>query len=287
MNDTTFEELARTENIAETLAREMKSPVIIKSAASEDQQMALLPPGWTTKYNDDIQLRPTPRRKIAAVELNDADSFIDYIKRHGSLAYATVWCDVDYRDCKVNFLSILNDHGEDEDKPAWRDHTAKFLPEYSEEFQRWTGSDKKLMSQIEFAMFIEDNMSDITSHNGSASGVQMLDMALQFEANQDARFKSFIRLQSGGVEMAFIDKDDDATIQKMQMFDRFNIGIPVFWSGDAYRIEVRLRYRVREGRLTFWYELLRHDKALEDATKTMIQTIKEKTGVPFFFGKPF
>ena len=115
----------------------------------------------------------------------------------------------------------------------------------------------------------------------------MLEMALTFEANQDMRFKSAIRLQSGGVTMSFAQDDDAATLQKMQVFDRFTLGFPVFWSGDAYQVDARLRYRVREGKLTFWFELIRQDKVLEAATQTLIAQIREKTGNPFFFGNPF
>lgn len=40
-------------------------------------------------------------------------------------------------------------------------------------------------------------------------------------------------------------------------------------------------------RLAFWFELIRQDKVLEAATQTLISTIREKTGNPFFFGEPF
>ena len=62
---------------------------------------------------------------------------------------------------------------------------------------------------------------------------------------------------------------------------------PVFWNGDAYRLDARLRYRVRDGKLTFWFELIRQDKVLEAATQTLIAQIREKTGNPLFFGEPF
>ena len=73
----------------------------------------------------------------------------------------------------------------------------------------------------------------------------------------------------------------------MSVFERFAIGVPVFWNGDAYQIDARLRYRVRDGKLAFWFELIRADKVLEAAATTVISTIKEKTGNPFFFGNPF
>ena len=146
---------------------------------------------------------------------------------------------------------------------------------------------KAPFDQAGFASFIEENLKDIASVDGSPTGAQMLEMALTFEANQDMRFKSAIRLQNGGVQMSFVQDDDAQTLQKMQVFDRFSIGFPVFWNGDAYRVDARLRYRVRDGKLTFWFELIRQDKVLEAATQTLIATIREKTGNPFFFGNPF
>lgn len=275
-------------NLAETLARELKQPIEIISEPGGNLKRVALPPGWKLEEkDDDSKLLANPRRKLAKVRLHDADSFIDYTKRHGSLTDSTIWCQADYKAGKVAFMTIVNDHGETEQSAAWRDHRAHFTPEFSEEWQRWVNRHKQPFSQAEFAAFIEDNLKDIVSADGSPTGAMMLEMALTFEANQDMRFKSAIRLQNGGVQMNFVQDDDAQTLQKMQVFDRFSIGLPVFWNGDGYRIDARLRYRVRDGKLSFWFELIRQDKVLEAATQTLIQQIREKTGNPFFFGEPF
>ena len=275
-------------NIAETLAKEMKAPVEIISEAGGNLKRVALPPGWTlVEKDDDPRLLVAPRRKIAKVKMHDAESFIDYTKRHGSLTDSTIWCIADYKAGKVGFTAILNDHGEEESQAAFRDHRATFAPEFSEEWNRWTGKNKQPFNQAAFAEYIEENLKDIASVEGSPTGSQMLEMALAFEANQDMKFKSAIRLQSGGVQMAFTQDDDAGTLAKMSAFDRFTVGFPVFWNGDAYRIDARLRYRVREGKLTFWFELIRQDLILEAATQTLITVIRDKTGNPFFFGEPF
>lgn len=280
------------ENLAETLARELKSPIEVIEADCSHVRRLALPPGWTVKEVDDERFDDAPRRKVARVRLLDADSFIDYVLRHGAAIDTTIWCQADYKAGRVDFSAIINDHGPSETSAAWRDHRAQFTPVFSEEWLRWTGSNKKVFSQSEFAAFIEDNLKDITSNPDVPgqvlpTGAQMLEMAISFEANQDMKFKSAIRLQNGGVQMSFSQDDDVQTIQKMQCFDRFAIGIPVFWNGDGYLVEARLRYRVREGKLTFWYELIRQDKTLEAATKTTIDAIRTKTNTPFFFGDPF
>lgn len=267
-------------NLAETLAKEMKQPMVIPDPIVDCISRVALPPGWDLKQFDDEKYRDAPIRKKATVRLTDTPSFIDYIKRHGSLTTSTTWCNVDYSAGKVNFTAIINDH-------AWRDHKAVYKPDFSEEWKRWVTMNKEPFSQVLFANFIEENLRDIVSVNNSPTGAQMLAMALSFEANQDMKFKSAIRLQSGGVNMSFVQTDDAQTIAQMEMFDRFTLGMPVFWGGDAYQIDARLRYRQREGKLHFYYELIRQDKVLEAATQTIIKTIRETTGNPFFFGDPF
>ena len=277
------------ENLAETLAKEMKQPVEVFTGLEGATRHVALPPDWKLVEHDNEHSLQAPLRKRAKVKLQDAESFIDYVKRHGSLTDSTIWGTANYQEGRVSFVAIINDHGEDDTKAQWRDHTARFSPEFSEEWRRWFGQNRKPMSQAEFAAFIEENLKDVASPDGAGlpTGAQMLEMALSFEANQDMRFKSAIRLGNGGVQMSFVQDDDDQTLAKMQLFERFAVGIPVFWNGDAYRIDARLRYRARDGKVSFWYELIRQDKTLEAATTTLIKTIREKTGTPFFFGDPF
>lgn len=277
----------QNQSFVKDLALEMMAPVEIIGNTDAHIKRAAIPPGWNIIEKDDSNKAHTPLRKLATVSLTDAASFVEYSKRHGHEGESTIWCAADYKRGKVDFLCIINDHGAQENQPAWRDHRASFKPEFSEEWTRWTSKHKEPFSQVEFATFIEDNMKDIASVEGQPTGAQMLEMALSFEANQDMRFKSAIRLQNGGVQMSFVQDDDASTLQKMQVFDRFSIGIPTFWNGDAYRVDARLRYRVREGRLSFWFELIRHDKVLEAATQTLIQKIREGIGHPFFYGNPF
>lgn len=282
-------ELNESDNFAETLARELKKPHEIGSNADAHLKRIALPPGWKLEEHDDSATLAAPLRKRATVRVRDVESFIAYVKRHGSLTDCTIWCLANYVEGKVAFTGILNDHGEDDTAQAWRDHKAFYTPEFSEEWRRWVGANKKVFTQTDFAAFIEENLRDIASpdDSGLPGGNAMLEMAMSFEATQDMRFKSAVRLSNGGVNLSFVQDDDAQTLERMSVFERFAIGIPVFWSGDAYRVDARLRYRVKDGKLVFWYELIRQDKVLEAAATTVIDTIKEKTGNPFFFGEPF
>jgi hypothetical protein len=41
---------------------------------------------------------------------------------------------------------------------------------------------------------------------------------------------------------------------------------------------------VRDAKLTFFYELIGHEKVLEDATRGLVDHVKGGTGFPFFYG---
>lgn len=273
------------ENVAATLAREMKAPMEIGSNKELGVRRVALPDGWTLQELNDAHHLDSPRRKAGKVRLMNATSFINYLKRHGVFDFSTVWCKAEYTEGQVSFVAVLNDHGGMQGGQQWRDHRAVFEPEFSEEWKRWFGRDKETFSQFEFASFIEDNNKDIVGVEGSPSGAEMLQMALNMEANQEVKFKSAIRLQNGCVNLSYVAADDNQTTTQMKLFERFTIGLPVFAGNEAYQVNARLRYRVREGKLSFWYELIRPDKILEAATEGIIKAITEGTDLPFFFGE--
>ena len=105
-----FGELAEAQNLAQTLAHELKQPIELESPDELVHRIAL-PPGWKIEETDHIKLASAPRRKVARVTINDANSFADYILRHKLTSYSTLWCEADYRHGAVAFTAILNDHG--------------------------------------------------------------------------------------------------------------------------------------------------------------------------------
>lgn len=277
-----------TNNSSETkqiidLASQIK-PIEISS--EKHIKRVALPPGWNLNQSDDEHLLPVPARKKGNIQMDDVDSFIKYITRHKIVGITTVYCMADYARGSVSFRAVINDHDGAEDGQQWRDFVASYTPKPSVEWIRWLTANKQPLSQSEFAMFIEDNLADIAAVDSMPTGQQLLEMALSFQANQEMKYKSSIRLQNGGVNMSFVQDDDNQTLVNMQMFEKIAIGIPAFWNGDAYQINARLRYRVKEGSLKFWYELIREDRVLQDATENLIEKIKTETGVDLYFGKP-
>ena len=149
------------------------------------------------------------------------------------------------------------------------------------------GGSAEDFSQIDFAAWLEENLSDIASVAGMPSGADILKMALGFEANSDKKLRSKVNLQDGGVQFEFVDDSTQETRTTMQAFERFTLGLPVFdGSTSAYPLEARLKYREKDGKLTFWYELIRPDRVFKTAVTDELGRIKEATGFPVVSGKP-
>lgn len=230
---------------------------------------------------------PFPTRKRAAVTVSQAGSFIEYAKKHGSLDECVIYAEIDAEASKCVLLAVMNDNGAT--VPKWRDHRCTFAPALSVEWKRWLSKNgqTKAMSQTDFATWLEDNLTDVRSVDGSPSGNDMLAMALAFEANADKRLKSRVNLQSGGVQFEFADDATPDTRTKMEVFQRFTLALPVFdGSTDAYPVEARLKYRDNSGKVTFWYELIRPDRAFKTAVQSALDQIKEATGFMLLQGTP-
>lgn len=236
--------------------------------------------------HDIEHLLPQPTRKRTNVVTNEAESFIFYTKKHGSLDECTIYAQIDSGDVNdCNLIAVIDDHGAE--KAQWREHRCQFNPNKSVEWKRWLSNNKKPFSQSDFATWLEDNLSDIAGVNGMPSGADILAMSIGFEANSEKRLRSKINLQSGGVRFEFVEDEDKDTRTSMQVFERFTLGLPVFdGSTNAYPLVARLKYREKDGKVTFWYELIRPDRVFKTAVSEVISKIKDQTGFPIVFGEP-
>jgi|GEM_PF-700536 len=283
---TTIKTEIPSKNIAETLAAELPKPQVMGTDSTVTEQAArthvALPKNWTLAVIDSESLLSNPRRTHATATMGDDESFVAYVVRNAK-PHSMVWCEFDPTKSVLHFTAVFDEHGAS--VPGWRSHQAKFQPRQSAEWITWNQHNKQVKGQTAFAEFIEQNEQDVIALDGSPSSLQMMKMATEFEARQDQRIKSAMRLQSGGIKLEFVASDDTATIEAMSVFERFTIGVPVFWSTPkpeqktpAYPVRARLRYRVNQGAVTFWYELIRPDLVHQAASLALIARVREGIG---------
>jgi len=228
-------------------------------------------------------LLDNPRRRRGSVNLVDLDSLIRYVKLFADTR-TRIFADISQQDGSASFTAVLNYHEGGKDGNAnWGDHRATYTATRTPEWLAWSGSNKKPMSQSTFASFVEDNIADIVE----PSGAVMLEISRTLEAKRSVEFKSGVRLENGDHQIKFVSETTGRAggNGELEIPATFALGIAPYIGGPAYKIQARLRYRITEGHLSLWYELVNPHKVIESATKEIVETIKQETEQEAFMGK--
>ncbi len=235
--------------------------------------MAILPPGFKRESME--QYLPAPTRSRGNTVLRDVASFIALIKQEAKDAQSRIYGCYE----PASFKAVFNDNFMD--SPGWRDHTATFSCPLSIEWRTWVGKNNVKMTQPDFAQFIEDNLPDVVA----PPAAEMLEISRSLEAKKDVAFASGIRLSNGQNELTYTETITGTTGKsKLMIPETFTIGIPVLEGGERYGVECRLRYRIGDGKMQMWYDMLRPHKIVEDAIKAVWLSIEEGTGLPILNG---
>lgn len=239
---------------------------------------AVVPDGYEVQALPRLDLPVHPK---ALVRLRDAASFIRFVADHATRD-SRIYAQLD----PARFLAVLDDFGCDgavlgmKDQAAWREYRADFAVPASREWLLWNGGNRKPMGQLAFAEFLQDNLPDVKTPDGAT----LLEMALQFEAVQSGTFVATQRLQDGSHNLQWRAENNASGSVKLP--EMIELAIPVFENEPADAVHARLRYRVKDGTLTIWYELVRPHKVLEAAFRRTWDRIANETGTPILLGMP-
>ena len=221
---------------------------------------------------------PEPLRPRARAVFNEPESFIQYVVDHAEEGTHLFG---DVTESAGTFAAILDYHlptsTEAEKQGAqWGEHTAKLTLQTTPEWQRWLGSNAKPFEQAAFAEFLEDNVRDVVK----PSGAELLEVALTLQAAKKVAFRSGIRLQNGEHQLTYVEEiaGQAGATGQLQVPERFTIAVAPFEGTDPVEIEVRLRYRLMEGRVVFIYQLLRPDVKIREVWQRIRERITEVTG---------
>lgn len=226
----------------------------------------VIPEGAEVHFLEPDHQISEPHRKTGTVKLRDAKSFMSYVMQEKS-ADTRIFATLD----PAKFQAVFNDHGE---YPNFKDYRAEFVCNTSREWKTWSEKDRKSMSQLSFAELLEDNLPDIIL----PSGADMLEVALNFEATKTANFRSVQKLRDGSVNFAWVDETAGKDGGTVKVPESFTLRLPVFENGTPYEITARLKYRVSDGKLAIWYELVRPHKVIEAAFREVWAAIEAKCG---------
>lgn len=257
-----------------------------KTSLPHGVPFAIVPEGCRLEY---VRSLAAPPKAAGTVKLRDADSFIRYLQRFAKCTDPLIYAQID----PARFVCVLDEHGirgiglegDDGDAisaPDWREWRADFTVPASREWLLWNNANRKQMSQTAFAEFLEDNLPDVVA----PSGAELLEMALNFEATKTGAFRSVQRLQDGSVNFAWVDETAGKDGGTVRMPPLITLSIPVFENEQPSELQARLKYRLHDGKLAIWFELIRPHKVLEAAFRSVWARIETGTGIGPLLGTP-
>lgn len=224
---------------------------------------------------------PFDVRKRGTAQLLDLPSFMTYCKDQGMDGMGYIYANTDRR----SFTAVFNDY-RSAGTSGWRDHRATYAAAFTPEFQRWQdhNGSGKAKDQTAFAEFIEDNFADLVPPYAQ----QLLDVATTIQAKTDINFSSAKRLDNGQVQLGYTEVIDAraGTDGALTIPREFELGLRIFKNGDGYKLKARLKYRLGNGGVKFWYELDRPERAIEDAFAGYVQQVREHSGYSVLIGSP-
>lgn len=251
---------------------------VASSLIKTDIPYAVIPDGYQLASLEKFQVEK--EQVVQAVSVSSPSSLIAYVVRFKD-ERSVIFADTE----NTRFRGVLDYHLNGK-SPFKNTHVVTYDCPHSEEWKVFNKFDKEKMDQVAFAEFIEQNIKSIApaSETNKTSGTALLEMVLAFQETRVAEFKSVTRLNDGTYQMAFSNEKTGSG--NTQLPEKISLAISPFHNGTAYQIDARFRYRLREGRLALWYELIEPKKIIEHAYNEILVDLQNQLpDIPVFEGR--
>jgi len=218
-----------------------------------------------------------PVRVKQDVALHTPEAFVGYVRQFVTEA-TIIFFDV----ASESFTAILDYHNAKTGEPSWCDHLAKFSVRRSEPFKQWVATDRKQMNQLDFGRMLEERAVDVVD----IEDAKILEIVSEFVAHKDAIYSSIVPVAGGGQTQFVYDEVVRGASRKgdMKLPNKFTVAIPIFDGTPAAQLEVRLSWRLADGRLVFWHEILRLQREIEAALDALRHYVSKALNLPILAG---
>ncbi|MFC4912558.1 DUF2303 family protein [Actinomadura gamaensis] len=273
----------RTENDALVeQARQAAGPALLDTRAGGELAVFHTPAGLRVVDLDaeEYETRAErPRRKQGTTLVRDIASFAQFYAKHSDEASEV------YADLDRGFITAVLD-ADEPDAPRWAGHRLVLELTPTEAWNRWSSINRRLIPQVEFAEFLEDNLLDIAP--APVPAAQMLEIAQTFQARTRVAFSSGVVSSSGDIRLKYEETTDASGGAKgdLAIPRTFALALSPFDDCDPYKIDARLRYRIEGGKLRLMAILDRPEDIIRDAVKTVVAKVEETTGAKVMRGRP-
>lgn len=217
-----------------------------------------------------------PRRKTGRYAVSDAQSFKDYLEKHGIEGETEVTA----RETEGQIVAGI-DAGTDL-QPGWCQHNITLQLQASDEWRRWLDRNNKLMRQADFAEFLEDNAKDIVE----PSYAEIFEVATSLQVKRGVDFESATRLDNGEIQLGYRETTNTTAgnLGQLSVPQTLVLALRPFKGGEPYRVTASFRYRLNGPELSMGYKLQNIEKIRDEAfatAATEVRTFADANGFLF------
>lgn len=254
-------------------------PVEVASTAG---RKTFIVPGFGPNPTQTVEIdmeagHPHPSRKSGKVTVFDAASFNQVLKDNADAGNIAIYMDRHPDHPKV--VAVLNGNGTA--GPGWGDFRAEIEFRPTAQWVKWKALDGKLMQQVPFSEFIEENMEDIAE----PAGAVMLEIASYLTAVRTVNFRSGIKLQGGLVQLQH-DEADDVKAGELKVPEEFHLGINPIFGLASYKVPCRFRYRIQDRKLFLGFKIQRAETLMQKIVEDVIKAIERGANISVLDGLP-
>lgn len=212
--------------------------------------------GGVTQIDTDAY-ETRPRTKGVNQNVADFESFAAYLNKHGIPGET----EISAHETEGVFSAVI-DAGTGEEA-GWRRHIIKLTLTPSDEWKTWTALSGKLITQEQFAEFIEDNARNVVV----PSSAELLEVAQSLQVKRGVDFESGTRLSDGNVQFGYRETTTATagTAGSLTIPATLDLALAPFRGGAPYRVPATFRYRLQEKRLALGFKLQNADQIRREA----------------------
>lgn len=223
-----------------------------------------------------------PKRKAGTVTVQNVASFAHYYEKHSDES-SDVYADLD----RGTFAAVLDAHGGTGDGARWQQHRLVLELEKTLPWKTWLSRDRQMMTQQDFAEFVEDNARDVAPGE-QVTAADLLEVAQSFQAHTKVNFQQGTRLATGQTQLTYAETIEAKAGSRGEILipSEFRLAIVPFDDCDPGTVAARFRYRLRDGELRLGYFLDDPQRAVRQAVAYVATLVEAECGGLVMQGRP-
>jgi uncharacterized protein YfdQ (DUF2303 family) len=214
---------------------------------------------------------PRPTRKVVTL---DPDSFIAYIRDNADTDITEVFAK---GEPKPRFVCVF-------DADRWREDRVYLDLKTSPEWDAGNAANGKLLSQDQFADFIEDQLSTIAAPEGAV----LLEIVQSMQGYKSVNWKSADWLANGQRQFAWEEAIEAKAGRtgKLEIPAQFTLALRPFMGSEPFAVTANLRYRINNGNLAIGFKLVEPERRMEVAVDDVMTKVANETNLTVLAGWP-